>query len=75
MMKDKAECNMQIVYYYNEIMYVPHYQNNSFFVGPGYPTHNKFRYSAHDLIQAGARKDVYPLWSRGISNPITDRNP
>jgi hypothetical protein len=74
-MKDKAELHIQTVFILDKITYLPHYRNNNVFVGPGYPKHNKFRYSAHDLLQAGALKSLYPLWSRGITDLVSDSRP
>jgi len=57
------------------ITFVPHFRNNSVFVGPGYPKHNKKRYTEAELIDAGAVKVPHFLWSRGSVGEVSDKNP
>lgn len=72
---EKAEKYEYIVYDLKGITYVPHYRNNSVYVGPGYPTHNKARYSDVELMLFGATPRAEFLWSRGKTGDVSDRNP
>lgn len=65
----------QTVYDLRGITYVPHYRNNTVFVGPGYPIHCSERYSAVELELYGAKPRVAMLWSRGTSGRVSDREP
>jgi len=64
-----------IVYELNGITYVPHFRNNSIYVGPGYPIHNMMRFSDVDLQMMGARPQTMMMWPRGVSGEVSDRNP
>ncbi len=64
-----------IVYELNGITYVPHYRNDSIYVGPGYPLHNKNRYSDVDLQVMGAQPKPMMLWSRGKNGAVSNSNP
>jgi hypothetical protein len=59
----------------NNIVYVPHYRNESVYVGPGYPKQNMNIYSASELITKGAVQVTALLWSRGAHGLINERNP
>jgi hypothetical protein len=61
----KAELITAPVYRLGEVMYVPHYQDDSKFVGPGYNLVNFREYRWDELLVMGARRDSYPLLSRG----------
>jgi hypothetical protein len=52
-------------YQLNKVTYLPHYRNDGFFVGPGYPTHNRSVYTPDLLLAAGATRITLMLWSRG----------
>lgn len=52
------------VYVVNGVTYVPHYLNDQFFVGPGYPRHHTKCWSSEELIRAGARQQGLMLWPR-----------
>lgn len=71
----KAELYEQTVYVLRGITYVPHYRNSDIFVGPGYPVHNKTRYSAVELELFGATPRMDHLWKRGQSGRVSDNNP
>ena len=57
----------------NAVTYLPHYRNDQFFVGPGYPTHNRSVYTISELMAAGATRISLMLWSRGKTG-IVDHN-
>ena len=59
----------------NGIVYVPHYRNDSMYVGPGYPRQTRSIYSASELIAIGATQIKTILWSRGSHGLINERNP
>lgn len=65
----------QTTYRKDGITFVPHYRNNSVFVGPGYPVHNQKRYTAEELLDAGAVKQSRFLWARGTSGAVNKTNP
>jgi hypothetical protein len=65
----------QVTYKLNDVTYVPHFRNSDIYVGPGYPRANKERYSAAQLIAAGAMATSNLLWSRGNYGVVTDSNP
>ena len=58
----------------NGMTFLPHYRNDSLFVGPGYPRHNKFVYTAHDLLLAGAIRINLMLWPRGKTGVVNQVN-
>jgi hypothetical protein len=72
---ESAQIGAQITYKIRDVTYVPHFRNSEIFVGPGYPRVNKDRYSAAQLIAAGAVATSNLLWSRGIHGVVTDSNP
>ena len=71
----KEERHEQTVYVLRGITHVPHYRNSDIFVGPGYPVHNKTRYSAVELELFGATPRIEHLWKRGQSGRVSDSNP
>jgi hypothetical protein len=71
----KADRFEAIVYELNGITYVPHYRNDSIFVGPGYPLHNQNRYSDVDLQVMGAQPKAMMLWPRGKNGAVSNSNP
>jgi hypothetical protein len=64
----------QLAYKLGGITYVPHYRNSSVYVGPGYHLTHK-RYSAEQLVLAGAAAVTQMLWIRGNYGVVTDGNP
>jgi hypothetical protein len=74
-MKDTTQLFPTETYILNGIRYVPHYRNVAVFVGPGYPKQAPNRYTAQDLLSAGAEKSVFMLWSRGAHGKVDDANP
>ena len=62
-------------YKLNGVTYVPHFRNVAVFVGPGYPRHTKQRYTADELVAAGAVKAVAMLWSRSVHGKVDALNP
>lgn len=60
------------VYEKDGVTYVPHYRNSSIYIGPGYPHASSKRYTAEQLVAAGAQKGVRMLWSRAQHGEVTD---
>ena len=52
-------------YQVNGVTYLPHYRNESLFVGPGYPRQSNHVYTAEELTKAGANRIALMLWPRG----------
>lgn len=75
MSTEKAGLYSMNVYKKNGVTYVPHYRNWSIYVGPGYPHACKEKYTAEELIAAGATKDIAMLWSRAQHGEVTDTRP
>lgn len=73
-MSEKTPVFETTTYVLNGITYVPHYRNNTIFVGPGYPRTNTTRYAALKLIDLGAEKQTAFLWSRGGHGLVDDKN-
>ena len=63
------------VYQARGVTYVPHYRNDSIFVGPGYPRLNQTRWTAEELVVAGATKAVLMLHHRGKFGAVDELNP
>jgi hypothetical protein len=57
------------------IPYVPHYRNESVYVGPGYGRSNFDRYTAQELLVKGAQYQPEMLWPRGVDGIVNERNP
>ena len=57
------------VYVLDGVTYVPHYSNESFYVGPAY-YRTMQAYSPEYLIQQGAVKQNLHLWRRGTNTQI-----
>ena len=57
------------------IVYLPHYRNSIFYVGPGYPRYNRHLYTANELMSAGASRHVAFLWPRSLFGQIDEENP
>ena len=72
---DSAPCMTQTAYKLRDVTYVPHFRNSSVYVGPGYPKYTKARYSAEQLVLAGAASVSEMLWVRANHGIITDSNP
>jgi hypothetical protein len=64
-----AERDNYPVYTVNGITYVPHFYNDSFFVGPDYARNNR-AYTPEFLIRNGARKETAYLWKRGTTGRV-----
>lgn len=58
---DRDACT---VYVLHDVTYVPHYLNDQFFVGPGFPKFQTKLYSVEDLMRAGAKQKWLMLWPR-----------
>jgi hypothetical protein len=71
----KASTYEQTTYRKDGVIFVPHFRNNSVFVGPGYPRHNKNTYTEAELVGAGAVKQPRFLWSRGTAGAVNNANP
>ena len=63
------------VYQGGGVTYVPHYRNDSIFVGPGYPICNQTRWTAEELEAAGATRAVMMLQHRGKHGQVNNLNP
>jgi hypothetical protein len=59
----------------NGVPYLPHYRNESVYVGPGYGKHNFDRYSEQQLLLKGAQYQTEVLWQRGVNGIINAKNP
>ena len=64
-----------IVYDLRGITYVPHFRNQHIYVSPGYPRHNKMRFSDAELQLMGAKPRAAMLWTRGVNGDVSDSNP
>jgi len=73
--QEAAPCSAQSAYKFNGVTYVPHYRNHSVYVGPGYPKHNRTRYSADELVLAGAALITELLWVRSNHGIVNEINP
>jgi len=71
---EALETHLQTVYRLGQITYLPHYRNDSVFVGPGYPRRTQAQYSVADLLAAGAEKDTLALWHRGSGGTVNAQN-
>jgi hypothetical protein len=71
---DESPLYQNIAYQLRGVNYLPHYRNESIFVGPSYPTQSRI-YSATELVNAGANKIVMNLWSRGKVGVVDRLNP
>lgn len=58
---DRDACK---VYVLNGVTYVPHYLNDQFFVGPGYPRFHTNTWSEEQMMHAGAKEQWLVLWPR-----------
>jgi hypothetical protein len=52
-------------------MFVPHYGDARFYVGPGFGQHNRTRYTADELLKAGCKDVTLYHWPAG-SRPGQD---
>ena len=59
-----APTYLQRVYTKGPLMFVPHYGDARFYVGPGFPQHNRTRYTADELLKAGCRPQEHYLLAR-----------
>lgn len=63
-MKDESEKRHYMVYTVDGITYLPHYQNQAKYVGPGYPKHNKKLFEPWELAAMGCKNKMEYLWKR-----------
>lgn len=71
---DTAQRVSHLAYKLGDVTYVPHYRNFNVFVGPGYPRATCRRYTANELVNAGAKPVDQMMWPRGEHGIITDGN-
>ena len=64
-----AERDLYSVYTLNGVTYLPHYHNESVYVGPAYDKTRR-AYSPEVLIRHGAKKVGLYLWRRGTTGRI-----
>jgi len=64
-----ASVESYAVYVLDGVTYVPHYLNESFYVGPAYDRTLQ-AYSPDYLTQQGAVKQYLHLWKRGTTTQI-----
>lgn len=57
--RDAIKC-----YVFGDITYVPHYINDQFYVGPGFPRFQTKLWTVEDLMRAGAKEKWLVLWPR-----------
>ena len=62
-------------YQVNGVTFLPHYRNDAFFIGPGYPRYSSAVYTANDLVLAGGKKVSLMLWTRGKTGVMSNLNP
>lgn len=68
------ELHKYTVFKLRGITYVPHYRDSKRYVGPGYPRHQTYLFTAGELFSAGATPEIAMLWKRsefGIIKPHT----
>jgi len=53
-----------VVFVYNNIIYLPHYNIRNNYVSPGFGKHHHNTWTKKELIDAGATQQVMPLWNR-----------
>lgn len=70
-----APLEESVVFTKDGITYLPHYRNNSLFVGPGYGKNNLKRFSEIQLLSMGAEKDKMFLWHRGTTGVVNEVKP
>lgn len=70
-----AERDEYPTYVLNGITYVPHYRNDSVYVGPGYGKYNFDTYSYKELLLKGAKEKAEALWIRGTTGIVNKKNP
>jgi hypothetical protein len=59
-----APTYLQRVYTKGPLIFVPHYGDARFFVGPGFPEHNRIKYTADELLKAGCKPEERYLLAR-----------
>lgn len=70
---DTASCVDSYAYQVNKVLYLPHYRNDSVFVGPGYPRVDKRTWSVAQLVEAGATRIAIMLWPRSKFGEVTEQ--
>jgi len=70
-----AERFEAIAYELNGVTFLPHYRNRTIFVSPGYPLHNKMRFTDVEMQLMGAKPKMERLWVRGDNGAVSDGNP
>jgi hypothetical protein len=63
-MRDIADKFVTKVYKLGQIIYVPHYQDATAFVRPGFGHFHRDVYAEKELIDAGATPSTLLLWPR-----------
>jgi len=69
-----APCVQSYAYKGNGVTYLPHYRNQSVFIGPGYPKRSSKLWTESELEKAGAKRIVTMLWERGTTGVVNSRN-
>ena len=59
-----APTYLQRVYTKGHLMFVPCYTDARYYVGPGFPLHNRARYTADELLKAGCKPQEHYLLAR-----------
>jgi hypothetical protein len=63
-MREEAEKTLTKVYKLGQVTYVPHYQDGSVYVRPGYGVFHRDVYTEKQLIEANAKPSSMMLWPR-----------
>lgn len=71
----KAERDGYTTYVLDGVPYIPHYRNDSVYVGPGYGKHNFNRYTYTELMVKGAKPKEEALWIRGTKGIVNAKHP
>ena len=67
MSQQYPETTRYAVYILNGMPFLPHYQMKGWYVAPGYRD-NRLKYSSTTLKGAGARREFWTLWKRGVND-------
>jgi hypothetical protein len=70
---DIASCVDSYAYQANGVLYLPHYRNDSVFIGPSYPRMDRRTWSAAELIKAGATRVAIMLWPRSKFGEVSEQ--
>jgi hypothetical protein len=55
---------LQRVYTIGPLIFVPLYGDARYYIGPGFPLHNRIRYTSDELLKAGCRPQEHYLLAR-----------